>query len=45
VYGASDEKRGYTKAGNTLHPKTEIISGILADECSAMMKEFFKKLR
>ena len=45
VYGASDEKRGYTKAGNTLHPKTDIISGILADECSAMMKEFFKKLR
>jgi tRNA(adenine34) deaminase len=45
VYGAADEKRGYQKAGNTLHPKTEIVSGILADECSLMIKDFFKKLR
>ncbi len=45
VYGAADEKRGYKKAGNTLHPKTEIVSGILADECSELVKTFFKKLR
>lgn len=45
VYGAADEKRGYTQAGNNLHPKTEIITGILANECSVLMKEFFKKLR
>lgn len=45
VYGATDEKRGYRKAGNTLHPKTEVLSGILADECTLLLKEFFKKLR
>ena len=33
VYGASDEKRGYTKyATNVLHPKTEVASGVMADE-------------
>ena len=46
VYGASDEKRGFTRfAPNALHPKTEVISGILEEECSALMKEFFKKKR
>lgn len=45
VYGASDEKRGYSKAGNTLHPKTEVIKGVLADECADLVKTFFKKLR
>lgn len=45
VYGATDEKRGYRKAGNTLHPRTEVISGVLADECTLMLKEFFKRLR
>jgi tRNA(adenine34) deaminase len=45
VYGASDEKRGYKKAGNNLHPKTEVISGIMADECAELVKTFFKKLR
>jgi tRNA(adenine34) deaminase len=45
VFGAADEKRGYRMAGNSLHPKTEIVTGILADECSALVKTFFKKLR
>ena len=45
VFGASDEKRGYQQAGNSLHPKTEIVHGILADECSLLVKEFFKQLR
>ncbi|MCX6187339.1 MAG: nucleoside deaminase [Bacteroidetes bacterium] len=45
VYGASDDKRGFSKVGNLLHPKTEIIQGIMADETSRLMKEFFKKLR
>ena len=46
VFGAADEKRGYQRyAPNALHPKTEVTSGILADECSAMMKEFFKSKR
>ena len=46
VFGAADEKRGYQRyAPNALHPKTEVASGILADECSAMMKDFFKSKR
>ncbi len=45
VFGARDEKRGYQKAGNTLHPRTEVVSGVLADECSLLVKDFFKKLR
>ncbi|MEI8086907.1 MAG: nucleoside deaminase [Paludibacter sp.] len=46
VYGASDEKRGFQRfAPNALHPKTEVISGVLEAECSKLMKEFFKKKR
>lgn len=46
VYGASDDKRGYhTFCANPFHPKTEITSGVLADECSALMTAFFKKRR
>lgn len=46
VYGASDEKRGYTVfAPNALHPKTEVISGVMAEECSNLMKIFFKAKR
>lgn len=46
VYGAEDEKRGYRSyAPNVLHPKTEVVSGICADEATALMKEFFKNKR
>ena len=46
VFGAYDEKRGYSKfTPNILHPKTEIIGGILENECSMMVKEFFKSKR
>ena len=46
VYGASDEKRGFRHfAPNALHPKTEVVSGILADECGQIVKDFFKKRR
>lgn len=46
VFGAADEKRGYQRyAPNALHPKTEVTSGILADECATIMKEFFKSKR
>jgi tRNA(adenine34) deaminase len=46
VYGAADEKRGFTRfAPMALHPKTEITSGILEDECAELMKEFFKRKR
>lgn len=45
VCGASDEKRGYRAMGGQLHPKTEIIFGILEEACSTIMKEFFKNKR
>ena len=46
VYGASDDKRGYTiYAPNSLHPKTEVTSGVLADECGGIVQEFFRKKR
>lgn len=46
VYGASDDKRGFQRfAPNALHPKTEVISGVLADEAAQMMKDFFKSKR
>ncbi len=46
VYGAADEKRGFKRfAPNALHPKTEVVSGVLEEECSKLVKEFFKKKR
>lgn len=46
VYGAADPKRGFTVfAPKAMHPKTEVVSGVLADECGALMKEFFRRKR
>lgn len=45
VYGASDEKRGFKAKIGELHPKTEIVSGIIEDECGQLMKEFFQRKR
>lgn len=46
VYGAADEKRGFARfAPLALHPKTEVVSGVLEAECSALMKDFFKQKR
>ena len=46
VYGASDPKRGFsTISNNMLHPRTVVTSGILCEECEALMKNFFAKLR
>jgi tRNA(adenine34) deaminase len=46
VFAAKDEKKGYsTLDQNILHPKTEVISGILEKECSEILKDFFKKKR
>lgn len=46
VYGTSDPKRGYQLyAPHSLHPKTEVTSGILADECAEIMKTFFQNRR
>ncbi|MFD1769379.1 nucleoside deaminase [Sphingobacterium suaedae] len=45
VYGASDEKRGSSKYGKLYHPKTEIVSGVLAEECGDLIKSFFRNKR
>lgn len=46
VYGAADEKRGYSKfAPNALHPKTIVTSGVLKKECQSLMQSFFKSKR
>jgi tRNA(adenine34) deaminase len=45
VFGATDEKRGYQTLGTQIHPKTEVISGVLAEECGALMTSFFQKKR
>ena len=46
IYGAADTKRGFNILSNTvLHPKTEVSNGILADECSVLIKQFFQKKR
>lgn len=45
VFGASDEKRGYMAMGTQIHPKTEVVSGVLEKECAALMTSFFQKKR
>lgn len=46
VYGAPDPKRGFSLFSPSLmHPKTEVVSGVLAEECGSMVTEFFKKKR
>ena len=45
VIGARDEKRGFINKNLQLHPKTEIITGILENECSVLVKAFFKEKR
>ncbi len=45
VYGAPDTHRGYRVMGGKLHPKTEVVSGIMEEECSKIVKDFFQKRR
>ncbi len=45
VIGARDLQRGYVSKGLSLHPKTEVVFGILEEECSELMKSFFKGKR
>ena len=46
VFGASDEKRGYRVfAPRALHPKCEVVAGVLEDECGTLMTDFFRSLR
>jgi tRNA(adenine34) deaminase len=46
VYGAADEKKGYTNISNALlHPRTKIESGILDEECKELLLKFFRSRR
>jgi tRNA(adenine34) deaminase len=45
VYGATDEQRGFVTMGTQLHPKTEVVSGILAEDAAELMKRFFVERR
>ncbi len=48
VYGAEDEKNGYKKTAGAnwpFHPKTELVHGIMKEECAQLMKDFFKSRR
>lgn len=46
IYGASDEKRGFSKIKKRIiHPKTLVISSVLENECSILLKDFFQNKR
>lgn len=45
VYGASEDKRGFVALKTTLHPKTIVVAGVLADECSKLLTRFFIEKR
>lgn len=46
VYGAPDEKRGFSRfTPSLMHPKTEVVGGILAEECGKIVTDFFRAKR
>ena len=45
VFGARDEQRGFMSMGTKLHPKTEVVSGVLAQESADLMLRFFASKR
>lgn len=45
VFGAADEKRGAGRMGNIYHPKTTVESGLLAEECGELVRDFFRSKR
>ena len=45
VIGARDEQRGFINKGLSLHPKTEVVTGIMENECSEIVKDFFRSKR
>lgn len=48
VYGADDEKNGYKKIAGPnwpFHPKTELVRGVMKEDCARLMKDFFKSKR
>ena len=46
VFGSHDERRGYQRfAPQALHPRTEVVTDVLGEECTQLMKDFFKRKR
>ena len=45
VFGAKDEHRGFQTLGTKLHPKTEVVQGVMAEEASEIIKRFFAEKR
>ncbi len=46
VYGADDEKRGFSRSGTSvLHPATRLEKGVLAEACGRLMRRFFEDRR
>ncbi|PJE39679.1 MAG: tRNA-specific adenosine deaminase [Flavobacterium sp.] len=45
VFGASDEQRGFQKLGTQLHPKTQVVKGVLAEQAAELMIRFFASKR
>jgi len=45
VYGASEPKLGFSVLGTKLHPKTKVVTGVLEEECSQLLKKFFIEKR
>mgnify|MGYP003577540302 CR=1 FL=1 len=45
VFGARDEQRGFMTLGTKLHPKTTVVSGVMANEAASLMKRFFVSRR
>ena len=45
VIGARDEQRGFINKNLSLHPKTELVTGVMENECSELVKNFFKSKR
>lgn len=45
VFGATDEKRGFSRIGGILHPKTDVIGGVMSGECKELIQSFFTAKR
>lgn len=45
VYGAAEPKVGYSRHGQLLHPRCQVVTGVLAGDCAALMQRFFAERR
>lgn len=45
VFGARDEQRGFMAMGTKLHPKTQVIQGVMEEDCAKLMLDFFASRR